>query len=175
MTAKTFARIGVAAAMMLFATASSTFAQPAPAAPAAQPSANAIALARELITLQGGATLYESVVPGVIEQVKNLFMQTNPMLQKDLNDTAAKLRTDLQPRSAELMNQVATLYASRFTEQELKDVVAFYKTPLGKKMTEEEPKVIDQSMSLAQNWGNKLSEEVIALMRVEMKKKGKDL
>jgi hypothetical protein len=97
------------------------------------------------------------------------------MLQKDLNDTAAKLRTDLQPRSAELMNQVATLYASRFTEQELKDVVAFYKTPLGKKMTEEEPRVIDQSMSLAQNWGNKLSEEVIGLMRAEMKKKGKDL
>ena len=51
-------------------------------------------------------------------------------------------------------------------------MLAFYKSPLGKKMLDEQPKVVDASMTFAQNWANKLSDEVIAKMRAEMKKRG---
>ena len=47
---------------------------------------------------------------------------------------ATQLRTEFTPRRNELMNEAAKLYAARFTEQELKDMAAFYKSPLGKKM-----------------------------------------
>jgi hypothetical protein len=67
------------------------------------------------------------------------------------------------------------MYAQRFTEQEIKDTLAFYKSPLGKKLLAEEPAFFDQSMAHAQDWANKLSEQVIARMRAEMKKKGHDL
>jgi uncharacterized protein len=142
---------------------------------AQQPSAGAIAIARELILLKGAAPLYHAVFVGVIEQAKNVFMQQNPMLQKDLNETAAALRVELEPRSAELLTEIARLYAARFTEQELKDVLAFYKTPAGKKMLDEEPKIIDESMSYAQSWGDKLSAEVMEKFRDEMKKRGHDM
>ena len=42
--------------------------------------------------------------------------------------------TELLPRRAEIHTEIARGYASQFTEQELKDVLAFYKTPLGKKL-----------------------------------------
>lgn len=142
---------------------------------AQQPTAAAIALAKELIVLKGGAPLYESVIPGVIEQAKVLYMQGNPMLQKDLEATAAVLRTEFEPKKAELLNEVARLYANRFSEQELKDVLVFYKSPVGKKMISTEPLVIDQSMTLAQNFGNKFSEEVMAKFRSEMKKRGHEM
>lgn len=147
------------------------------AAPAGaqQPTPAAVELARQLIVLKGGAPLYESVIPGVIEQAKNIYMQQNPMLQKDLDATAAALRTEFEPRKAELLTEVAKLYAARFTEQELKDVLAFYQTPVGKKMLAEEPKVIDQSMTLAQSWGNHFSDEVMAKFRDEMKKRGHNM
>ena len=64
------------------------------------------------------------------------------------------------------------IYATYFTEQELKDVLAFYKTPAGKKLIAEQPKVVDASMKFAQDWANKLSDEVIAKMRDELKKRG---
>ncbi len=142
---------------------------------AQQPSAAAIATAKELIEIKGALNIFEALVPGVIEQTKNLFLQTNPTLSKDLNEVAAQLRAELAPRRAELTDRVALLYAQRFTEQELKSTLLFYRSPLGKKLAAEEPAFVDQSLSFAQEWANKLSEEVVGKMRVEMKKKGHDL
>jgi hypothetical protein len=145
------------------------------ASPAQQVSPGAVALAKEIIVMKGGGSLWEPIVPGVVEQAKNTFMQMNPMLSRDLTEVATALRNELSPRHAELMDEVARLYAARFTEQELKEVVAFYKTPAGRKVIVEEPRVLDASMTHAQNWANKLSEEVIGKFRTEMKKKGHDL
>jgi uncharacterized protein len=145
------------------------------AAIAQQPSATALATAKELITVKGATALWAPLVPGVIEQAKSVFLQTNPTLGKDLNEVATKLRAEYAPRSVEVLNDVAKLYATRFTEQELKDALAFYKSPLGRKMVTEEPSILDQSMRNAQNWANRLSEEVINKMRAEMKKRGHDI
>ena len=113
-----------------------------------QPSPAAIATAKEVITAKGATALYSPLVSGVIERTKSVFLQTNPMLSKDLNEVAAKLHSEYGARSAELVNEVAKLYASRFTEQELKDTLAFYKSPLGRKLIVEEPAVRDESVAV---------------------------
>jgi len=142
---------------------------------AQQPTANALALAKEIIIVKGGNTLYEPVVPQVVDRARLLFLQANPMLGKDLNEVAAKLQAELTPRTAELLNDGARLYASKFTEQELKDVLAFYKSPLGRKLMAEEPQILDQSMRNTQTWANRLSEEIIGKFRTEMKKRGHEI
>lgn len=139
------------------------------------PSATALATAKEVITVKGAAGIFDPLVPGVIEQAKSVFLRTNPMLGKDLNEVAAKLRADYAPRGADVINDTAKLYATRFTEQELKDALAFYKSPLGQKLLVEEPKILDEGMRNAQTWADKLSEEVIGKIRAEMKKRGHDL
>ena len=144
-------------------------------ASAEEPTPAAVAVAKELIVLKGSTQLWDAVVPGVIEQVKAVFMQTNPALGRELNDVAAQLRTEYAPRASQLVDQVAQLYARTFTEQELKDALAFYKSPLGKKIVNEEPKVLDDGFRRIQQWANKFSEEVMSKMRAEMKKKGYDL
>ena len=107
---------------------------------AQQPSANAIALAKEIIVAKGAATMYDPVVANLIERTKGALLQTNIMLSRELNEVAAKLRTELAPRSAELVNDAARLYAARFTEQELRNTLAFYKSPLGQKVIADESK-----------------------------------
>jgi hypothetical protein len=144
-------------------------------ADAQQPSPSAIAAAKEVVTAKGAAALYSPLVSGVIERTKLILLQTNPMLGKDLNEVAAKLHADYAPRSAEILNEVAKVYASRFTEQELKDTLAFYKSPLGRKLITEEPAILDQSMKTAQTWADNLAQEVIGKMRAEMKKRGHDI
>jgi uncharacterized protein len=143
-----------------------------PAAHAQQPSAASMLVAKQLIATTGATTLFNPLIAGVVEQGKLLYLQQNPGLAKDLNEVAAKIRAELQPRFSELTDEVARLYAKNFTEQELKDVLAFYRSPAGKKLLAVQPKVIESSMSFAQNWANKLSDEVIAKIRDEMKKKG---
>jgi hypothetical protein len=143
-----------------------------PAAHSQQPSAAALATAKEIVTVTGGTTLFDPLIAGVVEQAKLLFLQQNPGLTKDLNEIATKMRNDLAPRFDELINDVARNYAEHFTEQELKDVLAFYKSPAGNKLISEQPKVFDSSMKFAQSWANSLSDEVIAKMRDELKKRG---
>jgi len=144
-------------------------------AQAQQPSANALALAKEIIVLKGGNSIYDPVVPQIVDRARTLFLQSNPMLGKDLNEVATKLQGELTPRTAELLNDGARLYASRFTEQELKDVLAFYKSPVGRKVITQEPAILDQSASNVDDWANKLADEVISRFRAEMKRRGHEI
>jgi hypothetical protein len=158
------ARPAIAAALLI-ACGSVAHAQP-------KPSPEALAQAQKLIAISGATNLFTPLIAGVVEQAKLLFLQQNPALGKDLNEVAAKLRTDLAPRFSELTNEMAAFYASEFSEQELKDILVFYQSPTGKKLLERQPQVIDRSMRFAQEWANKLSDEVIGKMRAEMQKKG---
>lgn len=137
-----------------------------------KPSSSAVEMAREIVLLKGGDRIFSPLIPGVIEQSKNMFLQQNPALQKDLDDVAAKLRADLGPRKVEVMTEVARAYASHFTEAELKEILAFYKSPVGQKVIVQEVKALEQSMGVAQQWAAKLSDEVVTKIRAEMKKKG---
>jgi uncharacterized protein len=140
-----------------------------------QPSPQAIALAKELILLKGGQQMFGPVVPGVIESTKDVFLPTNPNLSKPLGEVSAQLKSEYASKSDELMNEVAKVYATHFTEQELKEIVAFYKTALGKKLLTEDPIAIEAGFTRAKEWANDFSNQVMTKMRAEMKKKGHDL
>ena len=157
------------------AIAVSAFAQQVHAQAAAQPSAAAVALARDIVETKGALNMFDSVIVGVIEYHKSVLLQSNPNLQKDLNEVSTRLSAEFAPRRANVHAEIARAYASRFTEQELKEILAFYKTPLGKKLIVEEPKGVDEATKRVDEWANKFSEEVLTRIRAEMKKKGHNL
>lgn len=146
-----------------------------PVAHAQQPTAMAISTAKEIISVTGSSALFNPLIAGVVEQAKLLLLQLNPNLSKPLTEVSEKIRSDLAPRFDELVNEMAGLYGAKFTEQELKDLLAFYKSPLGKKVLIEQPTIVDASLKFAQTWANSLSDEVVAKMRDELKKKGYSL
>jgi len=137
-----------------------------------QPSAAAVALATQLLELKGGISAYDPAIDGVVTHHKGVLLQINPNLAKDINDVEQMMRKEGAARREELHKEIAIGYASAFTEQELKDMIAFYKTPLGKKMIEQEPKAGEQSTKRAQVWIDKYAETVITKMPAEMKKRG---
>jgi hypothetical protein len=131
-----------------------------------------VALAKQMLEVTHATTVFAPLIPGVVEQARLLYLQQNPGLGKDLSEIATKMRADLQPRSAELIDELAKLYADAFSEQEMKEIIAFYQTQAGKKLLDQQPKLIDASMNLAGNWANKLSDEVTGRMREELIKRG---
>jgi len=159
------------ATFALLAVAKPVFAQ----APAAHPSPAAILIAKQIVELKGAKEIYQPLLRGVIQKVKNQYMQTNFMYAKDLNEIANNLESFYTPRVNELVDASARIYASYFTEAELKEILTFYQSPVGRKLIVEEPKALDASMAYAGEWGDKLSEEVVAKMRDEMKKRGHDI
>jgi uncharacterized protein len=141
----------------------------------AQPTASAIAVAKELVEIKGGNNMFDPVIINVIDQTRTALLRTSPQLSKDLNDVATALVNEFASKRADLIAEAAKFYANRFSEQELKDLVTFYKSPLGKKMLAQEPLVLDETFNFVQAWAPKVSEEVMVRFRAEMKKKGHNL
>ncbi|MGA7956700.1 MAG: DUF2059 domain-containing protein, partial [Xanthobacteraceae bacterium] len=176
MIARLYTRHVMAALIALFVIG---IVQPAlaqtPAATGPQPSPGALLLAKQIVEIKGVQGIFAPLVRGVVEKTKNMFMQTNFMWANDLNQVAAIEEKKLAPRVSELVDATARMYAQHFTEAELKQLLAFYQSPVGKKALVEEPKVLDESMAYAGTWGDNLSQEVIGDMRDQMKKRGHDM
>jgi len=144
--------------------------QPAPLKPA---SPAAIAAAKELLTVKGVAGVYAAAVPNIVQRAKDQLLANNLNYQKDLNEVAVVIAQNFAGREKEIGEQMAKIYASDFTEQELKDLVVFYKTPVGQKLLAQEPKSVQASMAYMGQWAQTFSETVLAEFRSEMKKRGK--
>jgi hypothetical protein len=170
---KKFANIVFAASMALGLSLSAAHAQaPAPLKPGTPA---AIAAAKELLAMKNVSAMYASAVPNIVQRTKDTLLQNNLNYQKDLNEVAVVVAQALAGREKDIGEQMAKIYASDFTEQELKEIVAFYKTPVGQKLLSTEPKSIAASMQYMNQWAQSFAEEVNGQFRAEMRKRGKEI
>ena len=164
---------------LLAAIAAVAFLTAAPAR-AQTPSANALAMAKEFVGIMGIGRQFEgipnqmeSISTRVILQSASLYLSSNPALMNDLKEIVDILVPEYQPRSAEMPTEIIKLYATKFTEQELKDMLAFYKSPLGKKLIAENEVIGQQIAKRADEWVGKFRQEIAERIRAELKKRGK--
>jgi uncharacterized protein len=146
-----------------------------PATTIPQVSPGALLLAKQIVQIKKVDDVFKPIVAGVVQKSRDMFLQTNFMYQKDIDEAAQSVGKQFAPRVTEVIDSTAHFYASHFTEQELRDLLTFYQSPLGQKALAEEPKVLDQSMVYAGTWAENLSQEVIQAMRAELKKRGRDM
>jgi hypothetical protein len=155
--------------------------QPAPKAGSPTPvplkpgSPAAMAAAREILAMKKAGAMYQSAVPNIVQQIKDNLLQSNLNLQKDLDEAALAVAQSMAGRDKEIGEGMAMVYSNEFTEQELKDLVTFYKTPLGQKLLATEPRAIQLSMSYMNQWAQAFGQEVNTALRAEMRKRGKPI
>lgn len=116
--------------------------------------------ADELMTTMN---MSQSVSDGINDMVESQA-QANPMLagKKDA------LKTFMQKYMSwdVLREDYINLYATEFTESELKELTAFYKTPLGKKLAAKQSAISVKSQEIAQS---KMQEHMSELMELMQK------
>jgi uncharacterized protein len=162
-------------ALGLALSAGPALAQQPAAVPLKPASPAATAAAKEILTMKNAAAMYAAAVPNIVEQTKNALLQSNLNYQKDLNEVAAIVAKNMAGREKEIGDGMAQIYANEFTEQELKDLVTFYKSALGQKLLATEPRAIQFSMSYMNQWAQQFAETVNGQFRAEMKKRGKEI
>jgi uncharacterized protein len=167
-----FSAAGLALGLALTGVPAGAQQQPQPLKPV---SPAAMAAAKEILTMKNAAAMYASAVPNIVEQTKNALLQANLNYQKDLNEVAVIVAQSLAGREKEIGEGMAKIYGNEFTEQELKDLVTFYKSPLGQKLLSTEPRAIQFSMSYMNQWAQGFAEVVNAQFRAEMRKRGKEI
>ncbi len=70
-----------------------------------------------------------------------------------------------------MIDLILPIYSKHFTLEELEQLIAFNRTPLGQKVIAEMPMVMKESMSAGQEWGRQLGERAYRKAEAERSKR----
>ena len=64
-----------------------------------------------------------------------------------------------------LIDLLVPVYKKHFSEQDLKDAIEMYNTPIGKKISEKTPIIAQETMQASMQWGMELSQKMQKYMQ----------
>ena len=133
---------------------------PGPDAPVSPSKAAAI---RHLLDLTGSSKLSKQIMDELFSVLKGSSTQVPSSLWDELH---AEYDTDLE--SGKLIDMIVPIYSRAFSEDEIKELVKFYESPIGKKVSSSLPQILRESMAVGQQWAG----EVMKRIQTRLKEKG---
>ena len=118
---------------------------------------------RHLIEVTGAVQLSMQTMLQMI----TLQRKANPSIPTEFWD-----RFQAKISEKEIADLVIPVYDRRFSKEEIDGLIAFYETPLGKKVITAMPQVIQESSAAGEVMGRKIAEEVVQEMRKDGKMPG---
>lgn len=126
----------------------------ATAAPAADISPAHLAAARDAISAIKATDDFDNILLNAATQIKSELILNNPDKQTEISNMVDDRALALAPRRGALENEVARVYASMFSQDELTDIAAFYNSEAGKKLLAQGPAATREMLAAAEVWGN---------------------
>lgn len=140
-----------------------------------KPSDEAMSAARTFVEASGAAAQFDQVMPLMADQMSKAFRSLAPNSAKEIDETMAEVVKRFISRKAELIDEIAAIYADKLTVDDLKEITKFYQSGAGRRMVEILPEVTRRAAAVGQNWGQRIGAEIASEMRRELKKRGIDL
>ena len=118
---------------------------------------------RDALTTMFEVSGSEETFQAAISQMVDLFKQQYSEVDKK---TWNELEKEFKKTSIEdLVELLIPVYQKYLTLDDLKDLITFYKTPVGQKYAEKTPLIMQESMIIGQQWGIKIGEEFTRKMQ----------
>jgi uncharacterized protein len=126
-------------------------------------------------TMEQSFAMMKKIMPAQIEQME----KTRPVSeQAKTSSSTTKQRTTMMDKTMDAVAQemswdkvkedYITVYAETFTEEELKGLVAFYKSPAGQALVKKQPEIMRRSMELSQKMMAKVMPQIQAMNKEMM-------
>lgn len=113
-------------------------------------------LARQVLIASGSGKLGIQVMNTMIQSYK----QQNSSIPSEFWEAFMK-----EVSGDELVDLVAPIYTKYFTPEELTQLLAFYNSPIGQKVVEKTPYIMQESMGVGREWGLKISQKIVDKMK----------
>jgi hypothetical protein len=123
-------------------------------------------------SLRVGQQMSELMVGQMTETLKQARPDIEPRLYDVLRDEVNAVLEESIPAFVELMIPV---YHRHFSHREIRELLAFYGTDLGRKTIAVMPLLLQESMQLGQRWGRSLAPVVERRIRERFLAEGVDL
>ncbi len=131
-----------------------------------------LAAAKELLEVTGSSKQFDVIMPMISRQLESAFIKLKPGQEAVIKEVFRIFPKKFSQRKQEAFDQVAVLYAQRFTTDELNEVSKFYRSPVGAKFVQAQPELFPQIMAIGQAWGRKIGQEIDEEARKELKQRG---
>ena len=141
-------------------------------APAQTPSPEALAMARSLISTMKLTDQYKALLPVILLSIKPALVQGRPEIERDYDAMAAQIADAYAPYYSSMVDSAASLYASNFTVDELREIDAFYRLPVGQKLLQKSLPITQQSMQIGQDASRKAAEDLRIRLTDLLRQKG---
>ena len=141
-------------------------------APAQTPSPEALAVARSLISTMKLTDQYKALLPVILLSIKPALVQGRPEIERDYDAMAAQIADAYAPYYSSMVDSAASLYASNFTVDELREIDAFYRLPVGQKLLQKSLPITQQSMQIGQDASRKAAEDLRIRLTDLLRQKG---
>lgn len=131
--------------------------------------ASHLAAAKAAVTAIRATDQFDGILIQAGDALKTQLIQKNPDLLELISNTVDETVLALAARRADLEKEASTLYAKTFSEQELKDITAFYTSASGIKLLNDGPIVSRELINSAEIWqkgvARDLAEKVAAVLK----------
>jgi uncharacterized protein len=141
-------------------------------ASAQAPSSEAMTAARKLVTTMKLVDQYRALLPQLLLKLRPVVAQDRPEIERDYDAMTSMGSEIYAPFLNSMIDQMASVYASNFTVEELHLIEAFYAQPVGQKLLDKSGALAQQSAQIGQDVSRKAADELQVRLTEALRQKG---
>ena len=132
-------------------------------------------LAQQYLDITQRNDAYKVALLQVGRQTMRTIVEQNPDVAEKIAAVIEKTLLEYDENSKDLLLQFARVVAQRFTADELREIVAFYKTDTGKKLSDNNFAITRDLAAVLQIYQTNLQVEFYAKVKATLKEQGVDI
>jgi hypothetical protein len=138
----------------------------------AEKRANIEALLKDTGMLANMSRMIDLLIPQIMGSLKKENLKIPDAVWDEFTSMCAE---EMKRSLPELEEPVIAIYDANFSADEIKQLVVFYQSPIGRKIVIQLPQLMQQSVAMGQSWGQQAGAHAIERIRAAAKQKGYDL
>lgn len=107
-----------------------------------------------------GIQLGSSLLPMISQGIQLKYPQVTKNTLNKINNEISRIFIEKANAKGGLVDIIVPIYAKHYSHDEIKELITFYKTDLGKKTIDIMPLIMTESMAAGQKWGQGLGPEI---------------
>jgi uncharacterized protein len=131
-----------------------------------------IKAAKEALAASEATSQLDILLPNMGETAKQQLIDNRPDAADQLSAIVDEITISLAPRRGDLELEIARLYASIFTEEELLTIAEFYRTPAGRKLKAATPRIVNGMQQAARVWTAGIQRDLAEAIGKKVKEAG---
>ena len=132
-----------------------------------------------LLDLTGAFRIGQLFSSTIVRQMTDALRSARPDIPSDVMDILPKAVDEViaaeMTAAGGFADLVVDVYQRHFTHEDVRGLIAFYETPLGRKLSAELPAMTQESMQAGMKWGVSIAPKIQERVKQRFRERGVDL